>query len=943
MRRLVTLYIDGQKADLDEQSFLLMNYAATDFNNPAAVKNGYSHTVTLPGTENNNRIFGHAFRLDRTPSQSLVSHTGNNFVPGLRTDFTIYDAAGEVVESGYMKLNEVTRTGRGPAAYKVTLFSGLGSFLYDLSTTAEGEKRNLASLNFLKTENPAEELTFTINAATVQDAWTQLDGGNPSGKFGIINFAPAFNGYPEGFSCDRGIFTPSRAGLRDSIDTYSTAYSGGYALATLPRKYSEWEVKDLRSYLQRPVLNVIRTLRAICDPDNNGGWTVDLQGLDSAAFPWTDAEDATLWMTLPLLLSLGTYQKSTHSSTASIPTQSPATTDFTAGRIDIAYPEGAPVGVKVDVSLSLNLDYLVPGLNTPGASLVGYKSSIVPYERSRYDYFYSCAFVQLLAYSSDNVLMGSSPVSFIGQMGRDWGGSIAGAARACGFTPDYGGDDALTGGEIIGGATSPRLTKDSDGHYLTPSLSFNFSALDVAYVLVMVHPYEYNAFMEVYQQGQAYYGEGTPETMTSLRWNVYDTTMADSYDHPILATAATIRGSSATWYNISYTDPSSLRSGTTVTKRMLLSTSYTPADFLLSFCKTFGFHIMADAATKAVTIMGRNDYYNGDASVEDLTDRIDSGAGLTVEPCAIGARWYNFRHAPSGGQFEVEYSNIEGRDYGAQRVNTGYDFDAATVDVMQGVIFRGAASVLEKSPCFFWYDYGGLHYPAPFVESGAKYTLRDADGKTLDTDISALSAAIVAAAAPFNEYSRPGYFFEWDTLAQLHDADGKPVNDGSGVLLMLDAWKNGSDFRLSDDLPVMDLVNNGPCWLLDVEGSNEIRFPIFTRYAWSRWDVKTSLDFGVPSQLEIPFGNYSSSATIYGRRWGRYLADRLSFATKILRAKVDLRGLQVGPELFRRFYYYGGSLWVLNRIGNYSLTSWDLTDCEFVQVQDISNYTNGQF
>ena len=34
--------------------------------------------------------------------------------------------------------------------------------------------------------------------------------------------------------------------------------------------------------------------------------------------------------------------------------------------------------------------------------------------------------------------------------------------------------------------------------------------------------------------------------------------------------------------------------------------------------------------------------------------------------------------------------------------------------------------------------------------------------------------------------------------------------------------------------------------------------------------------------------------------------------------------------------------WVLNKISNYSLTTWDPTECEFVQVRDISNYTSGQ-
>ena len=38
----------------------------------------------------------------------------------------------------------------------------------------------------------------------------------------------------------------------------------------------------------------------------------------------------------------------------------------------------------------------------------------------------------------------------------------------------------------------------------------------------------------------------------------------------------------------------------------------------------------------------------------------------------------------------------------------------------------------------------------------------------------------------------------------------------------------------------------------------------------------------------------------------------------------------------------GGSIWVLNKITNHSLTGFATTECEFVQVQDTDNYLIGQ-
>ena len=82
--------------------------------------------------------------------------------------------------------------------------------------------------------------------------------------------------------------------------------------------------------------------------------------------------------------------------------------------------------------------------------------------------------------------------------------------------------------------------------------------------------------------------------------------------------------------------------------------------------------------------------------------------------------------------------------------------------------------------------------------------------------------------------------------------------------------------------------------------------------------------------------------TLYQRYWQVYIRDRFNRDTRVLKCRVHLDGLQVGQGLLRRFFWYEGSLWALNKISNYSLTTWDPVECEFVQVQDKDNYTNGQ-
>ena len=118
-------------------------------------------------------------------------------------------------------------------------------------------------------------MNFTLNAAAVRTAWTRIASatGTPSQLWDIINFAPAYNGKPGGtFDADKGLLDVVACGIaHDAIGTV-----GGLALVELAKEYTEWQAKDLRSYLQRPVVRLRSIIEAICAARNNGGWSVSL-------------------------------------------------------------------------------------------------------------------------------------------------------------------------------------------------------------------------------------------------------------------------------------------------------------------------------------------------------------------------------------------------------------------------------------------------------------------------------------------------------------------------------------------------------------------------------------------------------------------------------------------------------------------------------------------
>ena len=304
MRRSISLYIAEQQVDLDEQSFILFNYVMEEMSNPTIVRNSYSQSITLKGTARNNKVFGNIYRLDRQ-TQFGDSAIGIDYDPMRRTPFTIYNEMGEILERGYMKLDKVARVGR-EVEYTITLFGGLGSFFYSLMYHPNGNKKTLADLDYVATDGTlVHGFPISTDALSVRDAWTYLEGGSPNYRtWNIINFAPAYNGYPENFDAKKALVLNRNVyanipltETRDGVE-YGIKSDASTRLITFTNDHSEWEVNDLRWYLQRPIISIKAIIQAICQSVNNGGYSVLL---DRQFFKDDNPYYADAWMTLPMI------------------------------------------------------------------------------------------------------------------------------------------------------------------------------------------------------------------------------------------------------------------------------------------------------------------------------------------------------------------------------------------------------------------------------------------------------------------------------------------------------------------------------------------------------------------------------------------------------------------------------------------------------------------
>lgn len=923
MKHKIYLYIANQQADLGEETLVLMNYAFTDASKPTAVKNSYSRQITLPGTPANDKIFGHFYRLDR--------RTFSGFNSMRRTPFSIHDDAGRIVQSGYLKLDSVTRKGNIVSGYKVTLYGGLGAFLYALAYDENGDKRNLASLNYLG--GGPGELDFKITAANVRAAWVRVNGGTPTeynSIWDVINFAPAYNGIPEGdFDAGKALAVASNWGLETSKKDGDKTYTpnGGYVIINLAKAHTEWEMKDLRCYLQRPVLSMRAFLVAVDKWATANGYKFDYSAIPVNTY-------RRLWKTLPMLPSLGAFKQDSGNVTPYYYKGHPVTSGQTLN----SYVGFNNVDVNMEIMARLNTTKIAfkCGEKHSDLGLLHITNYILGEDQQSGQH--TVIFMQLLGYAGNSVIA-ASPA-------RCWAHS---ELREL-YTPEQLGE--ICGYSNIQSAgyeseictlSSVPLSNNSDlGYYYSfdnHDMEVNGTAINQLRLAIKCY------FINGHYSLQGEYQGGTAEDQS---WGPFTVdNVADKGINPIFIQqyiGNSMPSKGTDWINpsasASYKSSSALRSGALVEKAKLLASKYTPTDYLLSLATQFGWVFSYDEVTKTLTMMPRDTFFNTGKDTIDLTDMVDRSQDIIITPNYAGARIYKFAPEVAPGNFAEEYARVYGFDYGIQRVDTGYQFDSTPVNLLDKFVFRAAATILENGPYWNTIFVNSRFMPSVFIDAGNTYTMWATDGTAKNFDLPTLPSDTTIEY--INEDGHEGYDNEFAWKLNLHDAEGKGI-DGEDILCFYSGRDSYPRFTISDDeANMMALNGNKPCWRL-YKTNNNISVPNFHRYDTdTEWGVQGSLDFGTPKEANIPIVRFESGSSGYEKAWAAFIRDRYNQDTKVMKCRVNFQGIQVGPELLRRFFYYEGAIWVLNKITNYSLTTWDPVECEFIQVQDKEAYTNGQ-
>ena len=325
---MIDLLINDFPVDLsDEGISILFQRQRTDYTNPTIVRNSFTKTIKLPGTKTNNSIFKDLWRLDKYIN---INNNGGDFIPSKREPFLLLKD-GNLVEQGYVKLNNIVwNSSTNSYTYEVTLYGELGNLLYGLSYNIDSETEEVSPLTLADLDFGFNGFKITKNL--IDYAWKRLDGdssatGDNYKLFDTINFMVSYDGVPSAnnfdpksvwCSVDRKASVnwkdhhyyanqfPSEI-VEDNV-TYkyiSTMVSKSdpddhYALMELKKELAPLEIRDLRSYLLRPVVKISKIFDAIGSYINTHyGYTLDL----SDSF-FSSSEFTSTWMTLSMLYEI---------------------------------------------------------------------------------------------------------------------------------------------------------------------------------------------------------------------------------------------------------------------------------------------------------------------------------------------------------------------------------------------------------------------------------------------------------------------------------------------------------------------------------------------------------------------------------------------------------------------------------------------------------------
>ena len=347
-----------------------------------------------------------------------------------------------------------------------------------------------------------------------------------------------------------------------------------------------------------------------------------------------------------------------------------------------------------------------------------------------------------------------------------------------------------------------------------------------------------------------------------------------------------------------------------VTTADMFDTTTTQGQVLLDYTKLLGLLYDVDKEGN-LNILSRNKYFN-DYKIIDWSSKVDYSKEIKFKPLTFDTRYFEMKYKSGDTYYENKYKNEFGLEYGEKKINTGLAFNSETKQFLDTTIFTNTIISADVRRTYAGGDKGIVYLNQEPIPMPALY---QKDGETKSS-----------ADLKYNLLFRKSYKDnQFDGYITCDSSIMMDSSNGGGEYCWWDAWQysQGSDIATHCIIPV---INYGG-------------IPTFsTHYDDYSWDI------GLPriSYDGTMSNDYSSASTVYSRYWENYISEIYNVRNKILTCYVKLSWIEILNFSFKNFVTINGVLYHPNKLINVNPLSDDPVQVELIQVQDINAYTSGQ-
>ena len=936
----VRIYLENYQIDTDDNSIIAMTMCYSYLEDPTTVAGDYSKTIKIPGTVSNNKIFGQIWNLDRTVLYG-DSNTSVYFNPSKKTEAKIYIGP-EIFKTGYVQLNNIIKD-KNVITYEITFYSELCNVLHNLLDSS------LCNLNL-----PSNGLRHTINSSNI-DSINNVSYNNLGNymKYGLT-----IDGVYDGFRADYWLTKDSNGNLAVAqMDNNGTKYDTAmilqaYSPKVRPMVFVQTLLNQIRDDYNKDsstkiiydddyffnganpyCVNSVMTCKTY-DTDNASTVQVSLNAENfSASFgadggrvrlqliPGTssyvdengylDLSSLTIATDLRfecMLRIAGTLNQSQWQSATSSYTNNYYGRRFTS---DFGYIN--PAIVLVDAETDADVAF-INAINTPWD-----EPEIPLYER--YNNLYYPHVISPVIYEQNP----NTPTfelafknSFITEVRNEYIPNPNTGQGTWVEVPVYNKmfNNLDTKGYLVLDDEDGEI---SDNIGVTDFFPFVFSTYGTSNLTK-----KYKVYVEFTTRSNKLKCVNKGNTNTEIDitgWTVYGRCgIAEKYPNNnsnyiyrntqnFKAFIASLHPNcpivSTSGKNCSFSGNTGITSGSYVSFKDMVDSDITQGDFLINFSKLFGLVYDTDsiAYDNSIRLKTRNSYHKN-YKIHDWTDKIDYSKSFKQTPLTFKTKYLSLAYNPMESYYEKKYLKTYDDAYGMQKIDTGFDFNDNTTQLLNNQLFK--QTVMVKGEALL----NGGPVPAYFDKDNNERSPIDAQYSLLfwNQDSS------------LNNYTQSIQII--DDMESMHDesiggdeepcwVDTSTLNTYRPVKLHAPSTLRSHEIQQSADKKITQVFS----WDLGYPQSN-----------YAKWSTST----------------YPSSATIYSNYWKSYIADLYDVNTRILRCYVYLSPTEMTKFSFKDFVKIGDTLWHPNQIIDYNPLSNNPVQVELIKVNDISAYTDSQ-